>query len=131
MIRAMPTPITRASPKGKSSISRPATGKPMRGTKTNIHIQPMDDFLFFCAAVSISGELHLSEKPTSPEPACEGAEVAAWIGVTASGVARLTDLPQPMQNPVSSASSIEQAVQTLGALACIFAPQPPQKAAPS
>lgn len=68
MTSAVPIPMTKDSPNGKSSISRPATGNPTRGTKTSIHIQPTENFLFSFAAASISGELHLSEKPTGPAP---------------------------------------------------------------
>src|SRR5690554_4159221 len=131
MIRAMPTPITRASPKGKSSISRPATGKPMSGTKTNIHIQPMENFLFFSAAASISGQLYLSEKPTSPVPRCERAGAAARLGSIDCGIAGLTAAPQPMQNSAPSGSVAPQVLHTPGALARVVSPQPEQKAAPS
>ncbi len=106
-------------------------GKPMSGTKTNIHIQPMEDFLFFCAAASISGELHLSEKPTSPAPLCGDAGVATWCGSIGSDVAEFTAVPQLMQNSASSGSIAPHAVHTLEALACVFAPQAEQKAAPS
>src|SRR5690554_6455758 len=129
--RAMPTPMTRDSPNGKSSISRPAMGKPMSGTKTNIHIQPIEDFLFFCAAVIISGELHLSEKPTSPAPPCGGAEDAAWLTSIGSGVLKFTALPQPMQNSAPSGNSAPQALHTPGEFVCVFTPQPEQKTAPS
>ncbi len=113
MTRAMPTPMTRDSPNGKSSISRPAMGKPMSGTKTNIHIQPMDDFLFFCAAASISGELHLSEKPTGPASPCGGAEDAAWLASIGSGVLKFTALPQPMQNSAPSGNLLSQLGQNI------------------
>src|SRR5690554_3627350 len=130
MTRAMPMPMIMDSPKGKSSISRPATGKPMSGTDTNIHIHPMENFLFFCAASSISGQLYLSEKPTSLAPLCGGIGAVAWLGSIGCGVTGFTAAPQPMQNSAPSGSAMPQAVHTPGALACVFAPQAEQKAAP-
>jgi hypothetical protein len=103
----------------------------MSGTNTNIHIHPMENFLFFCAAASISGELHLSEKPTIPVPLCGGAEGTTWCDSIGSGVAGFTAVPHPMQNSAPSGSVAPQALHAPGVFVCVFAPQPEQKVGPS
>lgn len=79
-ISAVPTPMMMASPSGKSSISKPAMGKPIRGSINIIHMHPIEDFLFSCATASSSGELYLSEKPTMFELFCGDTGESSCIG---------------------------------------------------
>jgi hypothetical protein len=88
------------------------------------------DFFVFLRGGQYLRQLYLSEKPTSPEPPCGEAEDAAWLTSIGSGVLKFAAVPQPMQN--SAPSALCAAGRThVGALACVFAPQPEQKAAPS